>query len=327
MKSFDYLRVSRASAAVGAVAARPQGSFVAGGTELLNLMKDEALAPDLVVDVNGLPLSEIALRDGRLSIGATARMGDVADHPVVRERFPVLAEALLASASPQIRNRASIGGNLMQRTRCWYYRDPGSPCNRRDPGSGCPALDGQNRWHAVLGGSGHCIAVHPSDLAVALRALDATVHILGPRGRRSLSLDDLYRLPGATPHRETALRHGELITGVELPITPLARSSRYLKLRDRASFEFAVVSVAAALTMRGRTVTGVRLAFGGIAPRPWHSPAAEEALRGRALTDRAVREAGRALVRGAEPREHNAFKIELVQRALADILDDLGGRR
>ncbi|MEE1939902.1 xanthine dehydrogenase family protein subunit M [Streptomyces sp. TRM 70361] len=327
MKPFDYLRTSRASTAVGAVAARPGSSFVAGGTELLNLMKDQALAPGLVVDVNGLPLSEIALRDGRLLIGATARMGDVADHPVVRQGFPALAEALLASASPQIRNRASIGGNLMQRTRCWYYRDPGFPCNRRDPGSGCPALDGQNRWHAVLGGSDHCIAVHPSDLAVALRALDARVRTLGPDGRRTLALDDLYRLPGATPHRETNLRHGELITGVEIPVTPLARSSRYLKLRDRAGFEFAVVSVAAALTLRGRTVTDVRLAFGGIAPRPWHSAAAEEALRGRALTAGAAGAAGRALVQGARPREHNAFKVELVQRALADVLDDFGGGR
>ncbi len=327
MKLFDYARTSRSSDAVRLVADRPDGAFIAGGTELTNLMKDGALAPGLVVDINDLPLSQVTLRDGTLHIGATARMRDVADHPVVREHFPVLSEALLASASPQVRNKASIGGNLMQRTRCWYYRDSGSPCNRREPGSGCPALDGQNRWHAILGGSDHCIAVHPSDLAVALSALDAVVLTLGPDGRRSVPLHDFHLLPGATPHRETVLRHGEMITGVEIPESRLARGSRYLKVRDRATFEFAVVSVAAALTLRERVVTDVRLAFGGVAPKPWRSPAAEEALRGRPLTESSVAAAARALVRDVRPREHNAFKVELVQRALADVLDSLGGRR
>lgn len=327
MKLFDYARTARASEAVELVAARPGGAFIAGGTELTNLMKDGVLAPDLVVDVNSVPLGRITLRDGRLNIGATARMRDVAEHPSVRQHFPVVSEALLASASPQVRNRASVGGNLMQRTRCWYYRDTGSPCNRREPGSGCPAVEGQNRRHAILGGSDHCIAVHPSDLAVALAALDAVVLTLGPDGRRSLPLQDLHLLPGSTPHRETGLRHGEMITGVEIPHSPVARNSRYLKVRDRASFEFAVVSVAAALTLKGQVVSDVRLAFGGIAPKPWHSPDAEQALRNRPLTEATIAMAGRALVKDATPREHNAFKADLVQRALADILDTLGGKR
>ncbi|MFC7980868.1 FAD binding domain-containing protein [Streptomyces sp. NPDC057336] len=325
MKLFEYARASHASDAVGLVAGHRGGAFIGGGTELTNLMKDGVLTPDLVVDVNGLDLSGIGISKGRLHIGATARMGDVADHPVVRERFPVLSEALLASASPQIRNRATIGGNLMQRTRCWYFRDTGSACNKRKPGSGCPAIAGQNRWHAIHGGSEHCIAVHPSDLAVALSALDATVLTLGPDGRRSLPLGDFYRLPGSAPHRETALRHGELITGVQIPQSRLAAGSRYLKLRDRASFEFALVSVAAALTRDRGVVRDVRLAFGGIATRPWRSPEAEDALRGRPLNRATIAAAGRALVEGAQPREHNAFKIELVQRALADVLEKLGG--
>ncbi|CAL9331095.1 Aldehyde oxidoreductase FAD-binding subunit PaoB [Streptomyces sp. enrichment culture] len=327
MKPFDYTRTARASEAVRLVAARPGATFVAGGTELLNLVRDRALAPDLVVDINQVPLSGIELRDGTLHVGATARMREVAEHPVVRSGFPAISEALLASASPQIRNRASIGGNLMQRTRCWYYRDAGSPCNKREPGSGCPAITGQNRWHAIHGGSRHCIAVHPSDLAVALSALQATVVVLGPRGERSIPLKDFYLLPGTTPHKETALRHGELITGVTVPESRSARHSRYLKLRDRATFEFAVVSVAAALTMEGSEVSDAHLAFGGIAPRPWRSAEAEAALRGRPLTDSTIASAAQALVSGAQPREHNTFKVELVRRALADILTDLGGRR
>ncbi|MGA5454242.1 FAD binding domain-containing protein [Streptomyces umbrinus] len=327
MKLFDYARSSRATDAVRLVAGHPGGAFIGGGTELTNLMKDGVLAPDLVVDVSALALADIGVRRDRLHIGATARMGDVADHPVVRKQFPVLSEALLASASPQVRNRATIGGNLMQRTRCWYYRDIGSPCNKREPGSGCPAIEGQNRWHAIHGGSDHCIAVHPSDLAVALTALDATVLTLGPDGRRSIPIGDFYRLPDTAPDRETVLRHGELITGVEIPESGLAAGSRYLKLRDRASFEFAVVSVAAALTQAGGVVTDVRLAFGGIATRPWRSKGAEAALRGHPLTRATITAAGKALVEHAQPREHNAFKVELVQRALADTLEDLGGRK
>lgn len=325
MKLFDYARATRPSEAVRLVADSSDGVFVAGGTELTNLMKDGVLSPGLVVDMGQVPLSHIGLDGEKLHIGATARMRDVAEHPVVRGEFPVLAEALLASASPQVRNRATIGGNLMQHTRCWYYRDPGSPCNRREPGSGCPAVKGQNRRHAILGGSDHCIAVHPSDLAVALAALDAVVLILGPGGsRRAIPVRDFHLLPGSTPHRVVALRRGEMITGVEVERSGPARRSRYLKLRDRASFEFAVVSVAAGLALRGREVSNVRRAFGGVAPKPWHSPEAEAALRGRPLTGDTIAAAGRALVRDAQPLVHNAFKVELVQCALADVLESLG---
>ncbi|RKN04236.1 FAD binding domain-containing protein [Streptomyces radicis] len=331
MRRFDYARTSRAGEAVDLVAGEPTGAFVAGGTDLLNLMKDGAEAPDLVVDINDLPLSDVevvgeAARE-RLRIGALARLADVAAHPRVSRELPVLTEALLATASPQVRNMATVGGNLMQRTRCWYFRDPDFACNKRAPGSGCPAQEGQNRWHAILGGSDHCIAVHPSDLAVALRALDATVHTLGPGGRRAIAIGDFHREPGAAPERETALRHGELITAVEVPLPRRGTRSGYLKVRDRATFEFAVVSAAAVLRMDGRTVRDIALAFGGIATRPWRSAAAEDALRGRRLTDDTVAAAGRALVAGARPRTHNAFKVELVQRALHEVLGALGDDR
>jgi xanthine dehydrogenase YagS FAD-binding subunit len=220
---------------------------------------------------------------------------------------------------------ASIGGNLLQRTRCWYFRDPATPCNKRVPGSGCAAIGGLNRWHAILGASESCIAVHPSDLAVALLALDAEVLTLSAAGERRIPLGDFYLPPGDTPHRETVLTPGELITGVEIVRTPLAATSRYLKLRDRATFEFAVVSVASAVRLTGSVVAEARLAFGGVAPRPWRSPEAERALVGRPLTDRTIEAAGRALVRDAIPHEHNAFKIDLVRRALARILR--GGNR
>jgi xanthine dehydrogenase YagS FAD-binding subunit len=230
--------------------------------------------------------------------------------------MPVLSQALLAAASPQVRNMASLGGNLLQRTRCWYFRDASMACNKRRPGSGCSAIRGQNRWHAILGGSDHCIAVHPSDLAVALTALDATV----VTHQRRIPISDFYLPPGATPHLETVLRQGELITRIEVPVTPLAEGSRYLKVRDRATFEFAVVSVAALVRLHDGVVREARLAFGGIAPRPWRSPAAEQALIGRPLDEASIKAAGEALVRGAVPREHNAFKVSLVQRALKEVL-------
>ncbi|RBM06254.1 xanthine dehydrogenase family protein subunit M [Streptomyces sp. PT12] len=331
MRRFDYARTSRAGEAVDLVAGEPAGAFVAGGTDLLNLMKDGAEAHDLVVDINDLPLADVEVAGDagreRLRIGALARLADVAAHPRVSRELPVLAQALLATASPQVRNMATVGGNLLQRTRCWYFRDPGFACNKREPGSGCPARDGQNRWHAILGGSDHCIAVHPSDLAVALRALDATVHTLGPRGRRAIPIGDLHREPGSAPERETALRHGELITAVEVPLPRRGTRSGYLKVRDRATFEFAVVSIAAVLRGEGRMVRDIALAFGGIATRPWRSAEAEDALRGRRLTDETVAAAGRALVADARPRAHNAFKVELVQRALHELIGTLGDGR
>ncbi|CAM3465918.1 xanthine dehydrogenase family protein subunit M [Kibdelosporangium persicum] len=315
MKDFQYARATSVTEAVR-LARRPGAAFVAGGTELLNLMKDSVQAPDLVVDVNPVPLAEITQHADMVRIGALARMTDVARHPLVRDGFPLVSQALMASASGQVRNMASIGGNLMQRTRCWYFRDAAMPCNTRSPGSGCPAVNGENRWHAVFGGSDSCIKVHPSDLAVALTALDARVLI---DGRPPVPIRDFYVLPGATPQVETVLRHGEMITGVEIPRA--AGTSRYVKVRDRASFEFALVSVAVLLHTRHGVVQDVRLAFGGVAPKPWRSVDAEDVLRGRRLTDRLLDEAAEVAVRGASARRHNGFKIELLKRTVRAALD------
>ncbi|MCG5215908.1 FAD binding domain-containing protein [Streptosporangium sp. KLBMP 9127] len=327
MRAFGYTVAGSPVEAVRIAARTANSTFVAGGTDLLNLMRDGAETHDHLIDVNQLDIGEVAVDRRRLRVGALARMRHVAEHPGVRREFPVLSEALLASASPQVRNMASIGGNLLQRTRCGYFRDSASPCNKRVPGSGCPAITGHNRGHAILGGSDHCIATQPSDLAVALTALDATVHLIGPGGARAVPIADFYLLPGSTPDRETAMRPDELITWVDVPRTALAGQSRYLKLRDRATFEFAVVSVAAALRTRGRVVQDVRLAFGGVGTRPWRDTRVEAALRGLPLTGQAIAEAGRLLVRDAEPYEENRFKVELVQRALVSILSDLGGLR
>ncbi|EHR49394.1 aerobic-type carbon monoxide dehydrogenase, middle subunit CoxM/CutM-like protein [Saccharomonospora marina XMU15] len=327
MKAFGYTVATSAAEAVRIAAGTPNSAFIAGGTDLLNLMKDSVQVHDRLVDVNRLDIDRVTLDGEALRIGGLARMRQVAEHPGVRRTYPVLSEALLASASPQVRNMASIGGNLLQRTRCGYFRDTGSACNKREPGTGCPAIEGHSRGHAILGGSEACIATHPSDLAVALTALDATVHVLGPGGARTVPIADFYLLPGDTPQRETAVRPGELITRVDVPRTPVANHSGYLKLRDRASFEFAVVSVAAAVRMSGRVVRDVRLAFGGVGTRAWRDPQAEAVLRGGLLTKAAMTEAGRVLVRDAQPRKDNEFKVELVQRALVSILSELGGIR
>jgi xanthine dehydrogenase YagS FAD-binding subunit len=325
MRPFRYARVTSPEDAVALAVADPTSAFIAGGTELTNLMRDRVLTPDLVVDVNAVAADDVTLAPREVRIGALARMTDVARNATVRKRLPVLSEALLASASGQVRNMASIGGNLMQRTRCWYYRDATMPCNTRDPGSGCPAIDGENRWHAILGGSEECIRVHPSDLAVALTALDAAVRTHGPGGARRIPIGRFYRLPGDTPHVETVLEHGELIVGVDVPLTEMAARSAYRKVRDRASFEFAIVSVAVALELRGRVVQDVRIALGGVAPAPWRPLGAEKALRGRRLTGSTVERAAAAAVQGAVPREHNGFKVELAQRTLASVLGRLGG--
>ncbi|MGN9907567.1 FAD binding domain-containing protein [Phytohabitans sp. LJ34] len=326
MRAFGYSTATDPATAVR-LASRPDTTYIAGGTDLLNLMRDGSEDHHHLVDINRLRLADVTVDDDGVRIGGLARMRQVADDARVRRRFPVVSQALLASASPQVRNMASIGGNLLQRTRCGYFRDAGSACNKRVPGSGCPAITGDNRIHAFLGTSDRCIATHPSDLAVALTALDATVNVLGPDGARQIPITDFYVLPGDTPHLENALRYGELITGVEVPGGPSAPMSRYLKLRDRATFEFAVVSVAAVLRVRAGRVQEIRLAFGGIGTKPWRSPEAEAALRGRRLTAESVAEAGRALVRQAAPRDGNEFKVELVQRALAGVLSELGGPR
>lgn len=324
MEAFGYVRASDTRGAVAQVAERRGATFIAGGTDLLNLMKDGIERHDRLVDINDLPLSGIRETRGALRIEALARMSDVAAHPAVRAGFPVLAQALMG-ASPQVRNMAAIGGNLLQRTRCDYFRDTASACNKRDPGSGCSALEGENRAHAILGGSSSCIAVNPSDMAVALLALDATVLTSGPDGERRIRFEDFHLVPGTTPQRETVLRHGELVVAVEVTRSALSRQSLYLKLRDRSTFGFAVVSVAAALDIRDGIVRDARLTFGGVATKPWRSPRAEAALRGRRLSEVTIAAAGRAAVQGAVPRQHNAFKVELLQRALSMVVKDLGG--
>lgn len=327
MRPFSYTRTADPDEAVDLVSSQSDAAFVAGGTELLNWMRDGLRQPDLVVDINELPLTELRWSPESVRIGALARMADVARDRWTRLRLPLLSEALLAGASGQVRNMASIGGNLMQRTRCWYFRDAAMPCNTRDPGSGCPAIEGENRWHAILGGSDACIKVHPSDLAVALTALDATVLTRRRDGGRRIPIEELYRLPGTTPHLETLLEHGELITGVDVPLPPARTKSAYVKVRDRRSFEFAVVSVAVLLRLQGRDVQDVRIALGGVAPKPWRSHAAENVLRGSRLDDASIRRAGEAAVTGAVPRTDNAFKVELVRRTLAKALRSAEGAR
>ncbi|RKN39519.1 FAD binding domain-containing protein [Streptomyces hoynatensis] len=324
MRSFEYaapVTVPDALSRSGEGAA-----YLAGGTTLVDLMKLNVVRPERVVDINALPLTGVGFDGQRLRMGALERMSDVATHPAVATEYPVLREALLHSASPQLRNMASIGGNLLQRTRCGYFRDTAMPCNKREPGSGCPAQQGQNRGHAILGTSDSCVATHPSDACVALVALDASVELAGPEGERTVRLDDFYRLPGDTPHVENALAPGELLAAVEVPHLPWARNSAYVKVRDRAAYEFAVVSVAAALDLRDGVVADVRLAAGGVGTKPWRLTAVEDALRGRELTEETADEAAARSADGARPLAHNAFKIPLLRRTLTHVLLRLGGR-
>lgn len=298
-------------------------AFLAGGTTLVDLMKLEVMTPERVVDINRLPLDGITLDHKGLHIGALERMSDVATHPLVRQHYPVIAQALDLSASGQLRNMASIGGNLLQRTRCGYFRDVTTPCNKREPGSGCSALEGINRGHAILGTSDACIATHPSDLAVPLVALSAVVHLSSARGNRTVPLDGFYTLPGSTPEVENVLRPGELITGVTVPRSPYAARSLYVKVRDRQSYEFALTSAAVALQLRGRTIVQARVAAGGVGTRPWRLPAVERALTGRSATTATFEAAVVHAADGAEPREHNAFKPALLRRTLVRVLAEL----
>jgi xanthine dehydrogenase YagS FAD-binding subunit len=330
MRPFSYARVADADAAIAAVRERADGAFLAGGTTEVDLVRQNVLRPGLLVDINDLPLSGIEdLPGGGLRVGALARMSDVARAPGVSERFPVIAQALLLGASAQLRNMASMGGNLCQRVRCSYFRDPASPCNKRDPGTGCAALEGFNRGHAILGTSDKCIATHPSDVAVALVALDAVVHTRGPAGERAIDIDDFFLLPGDTPEREHPLEHGELITAIEVPAAPLARRSAYLKFRDRESYEFALASVAAAVRIEGGTVAEVRLALGGVGTKPWRARRAEASMLGQPATGASFAEAARQELASARPRPLNSFKVELAQRAIVRALATLtdGGAR
>ena len=321
MRPFSYARAADVGDAISTASADPASAFLAGGTTEVDLVRIGVEQPDLLVDVNDLPLAEIeSLPDGGLRIGALARMSDVAETPAVVERFPAIAQALLLGASAQLRNMASIGGNLRQRVRCGYFRDGVSPCNKRDPGSGCSALEGFNRGHAILGTSEHCIATHPSDLAVALVALDAVVHTRGTSGERTIAIDDFFLLPGDTPQHEHPLEHGELIVAVEVPATPVARRSLYMKIRDRESYEFALVSVAAALGIEDGTVTEARLALGGVATKPWRARSAEQKLLGSPAEEATFAEAARSELSAAVPRAFNRFKVELAQRAIVRAL-------
>jgi xanthine dehydrogenase YagS FAD-binding subunit len=310
-----------------ALARQPGARFIGGGTNLLDLYKSGIEQPLRLVDVSRLALDGIEeLPDGGLRLGATTTNTAAANHPLVRQRYRLLSEALLSGASPQLRNMATVGGNLLQRTRCHYFTDPGfASCNKRAPGSGCAALEGHNRIHAILGASEHCIATNPSDMSVALCALDAVVRITGPDGERTVAVGDFHRLPGDTPQFDSVIEPGELITAVDLPPSSFSHA-HYLKLRDRASYAFALVSVAAALELHDGVVRELRLVLGGVAHKPWRAREAEDALRGHALDDEALlRRAAAAALAQARPRAHNAFKVELAQRAIVRALRLAGG--
>ncbi|MEV0384932.1 xanthine dehydrogenase family protein subunit M [Nonomuraea sp. NPDC050643] len=315
MREFGYVRAATVAEAIGLAAEGPV-AYLAGGTNLVDLMREEVERPRRVVDISRLPLSAVEdLPDGGLRLGALARNAHVAADDRVRRRYPVLARALLRGASPQLRNRATVGGNLLQRTRCRYFYDLGAACNKRAPGTGCEAIGGFDRGHAILGASESCVAVHPSDMCVALAALDATVNLTGPEGDRSVPVSDLHLLPGDTPQVETVLRSGELVTSVDLPPWPPARGA-YVKVRDRASYAFALVSVAVLVQVHEGTITLARIALGGVAPKPWRAYAAEELLTGAAADERTFGAAAEEAVVGARPLRHNGFKAELARRLI-----------
>ncbi len=325
MRQFSYKQAADEKAAVAAVVPEAQAAYLAGGTTLIDLMKLNVQTPATLVDITPLPLAKIEIHDSGVRIGAMVSNSDVAHNPIIRQRYPVLSEALLSGASPQLRNMATVGGNLMQRTRCYYFRDTSMACNKREPGSGCPAIEGYNRIHAVLGGSPHCIATHPSDMCVALVALDAVVRTRGPRGERSIPLADFHLLPGEHPERETVLEHGELITAVDLPDSPFAARSHYLKVRDRASYAFALTSAAVALEVRDGVINSARVALGGVATKPWRATDAEKALVGKSPNEATYKAAADAAVRGAKQYKHNAFKVEMAKRTVVRALSTVGG--
>jgi xanthine dehydrogenase YagS FAD-binding subunit len=327
MKTFEFTRPEDATAAIEAAArgkTAQQGAdvrFVAGGTTLVDLMKLNVETPARVLDINRLPLDKIeAIPDGGLKVGATVRNSELAHHPTVRKDYAVLSQAILQGASAQLRNMATTAGNLLQRTRCVYFRDTAMPCNKREPGSGCPAINGFNRSLAILGTSEHCIATNPSDMCVAMAALEVIIHVQGSNGMREIPIGDFHLLPGDTPHRETVLEPGDLITHVTLP-PPVSDSKQvYLKLRDRASYEFALASAAVVINVTGGNVSRVRIALGGAGTKPWRSPEAEAALVGRSANQANFRKAAEAALRDAKPQSQNGFKIELAKRCLAHAL-------
>lgn len=323
MTPFTYSRAQDEQAALNGIATNEKAKFLGGGTNLVDLMKMGVERPEALIDINRIPLTRVEeLPDnGGVRVGALVRNSDLAAHPLIVRRYPVLSEALLSGASPQLRNLATTGGNLLQRTRCYYFYDPAFPmCNKRAPGSGCGALEGYNRIHAILGQSDKCIAVHPSDMCVALAILDATVRVQGPKGARTIPFEDFHRSPGDTPQIETNLQPNELITAVDLGALPFAKRSHYLKVRDRASYAFALVSVAAALEIEGGKIKNVRLALGGVALKPWRAHKAEEALSGQSPNDEDFRAAAEAELAAAKGYKYNSFKIELARRAMMQAL-------
>jgi xanthine dehydrogenase YagS FAD-binding subunit len=325
VRPFAYLRAADEAAALDA-ARDPDARFLAGGTTLVDLMRLEVMRPTTVVDIRGLPLAAIAPNgDGGWRVGALASMTDVVAHAQVTGRFPALAEALLAGASPQIRNMATLGGNILQRTRCPYFRDLATPCNKRAPQSGCSAIGGYTRSHAVLGASPQCIATHPSDLAVALVALDAIVHTRGDSGERAIPIVDFHTLPGDHPEIESVLHPGELVVAIELPARPFAKRSTYVKVRDRASFAFALASAAVALDVDGGAIRDARVALGGVATKPWRSAEAERALLGKRPSRALFADAAAAALADARPTRDNAFKVALARRAIERALAKIGG--
>ena len=324
MKPFRFDRAGDISGAVATLAREPAGEFLAGGTNLVDLMKLEVMQPDVLVDVRRLTSGEIGdLPDGGLRIGAAVTNSELAADRRVRSRYPVLSQALLAGASGQLRNLATAGGNLLQRTRCVYFYDTTTPCNKREPETGCSALEGRNKDHAIFGASQHCVATHPSDMAVAMTALDAVVLVRGPGGERRIPIAELHRLPGDEPQRDTTLEHAELITAVDLPPLGFSSNSRYRKVRERASYAFALVSVAAALQVRDGAVHDVRIALGGVAHKPWRARKAEDALRGRPAAEESFRAAAEAELADAMPLRENSYKVPLAANVITRTLLDL----
>jgi len=328
MRPYSYSRARDASGAVAALAEAPNARFLAGGTNLVDLMKLGVETPDMLVDVRRLSFDQVEeLPDGSIRIGAAVPNSDLAADWTIRSRYPMLAEALLAGASGQLRNLATTGGNLLQRTRCVYFQDVTTPCNKREPGSGCSAIEGHHKNHAILGASESCIATHPSDMAVAMTALDAIVQVQGPGGEREIPIQELHRLPGDEPQRDTTLEHGDLITAIDLPPLGFAASSKYRKVRERASYAFALVSVVAALDVQDGVVRDARIALGGVAHKPWRATKAEEALRGEPVNEANFRAAAEIELEDAEPLPDNAFKVLLARNVIARTLLELSEER
>ena len=325
MKIFQYVRPLEQKAAISALSKEQASNFIAGGTNLLDLMKRRVMNPDRLVDINQLPLKEIRKDGNLLRMGALAINSKVADDKLVVQSFPLLSHALNAGASAQLRNMATVGGNLMQRTRCPYFYDTAMPCNKREPGTGCGALEGFNRMHAIFGTSDKCIAVNPSDMNVALTALDATVWVSGLAGDRKISIADFHRLPGDHPEKDTNLEKNELITAVTIPENPFNKNSYYLKVRDRTSYAFALVSVAAALHLDGKRIVDARLAMGGVAHKPWRLTEAERSLQGKTVSESVFRNAAEIAMKGAKAYKHNAFKLKMAPNSIVQALRTAAG--